>query len=180
MGLPTPLHQQHRPRPGPPRLATHLQPPPRPHRPRRPTTHHPRQQRGWALHLGRRSAPACVGAYRPTAEEAVPDRDGPRRHRRGVAAADRAGGGAASGGGDDDNPDLPIDYRLPAAQLAQQLAPQVHANTGVWPASVVCDDLPAVIIGATAGCIVTNAAGGSSSVVVEYVGSSTVWQWTWA
>jgi hypothetical protein len=49
-----PVWRQH-----PPRLATHLQPPPNPHRSRRPPTHLPRQQRCWALHLGEEGIRGC-------------------------------------------------------------------------------------------------------------------------
>ncbi|NBE85216.1 GNAT family N-acetyltransferase [Micromonospora sp. NEAU-HG-1] len=49
--LPTALHQQPTPHRRPTNLDPHLQPPPQPHLTRRQTTHHPRQQRCWALQL---------------------------------------------------------------------------------------------------------------------------------
>ena len=54
----------------PARLAPHLQPPPLPHRARRPTTHQPRQQRCWALHLGPGHLPRAGDAI--VARSAVP------------------------------------------------------------------------------------------------------------
>jgi hypothetical protein len=72
---------------------------------------------------------------------------------------------------------LPNIY-MTGGQLAQELTPQVYSDSGVWPASVVCDDLMATI-GAMAGCIVTDSTGTSLGVMVEYVGGARGWQWIW-
>jgi hypothetical protein len=87
-------------------------------------------------------------------------------------------GVALASGGGGDNPTTPTGY-LPGGQVAQQLGPRVQAITRVQPAGVVSHDLPAVI-GTTAGCLVTDPGGGTSRVVVKYVGGSAVWQWDWA
>src|SRR6476469_4418250 len=52
MGLRPDLPQRHRPRSNTPRLASHLQSPPRPHRTRRQTTRQPRHQPVGTEHLG--------------------------------------------------------------------------------------------------------------------------------
>ncbi|HYH29884.1 MAG TPA: toll/interleukin-1 receptor domain-containing protein [Pseudonocardia sp.] len=93
-----------------------------------------------------------------------------------------SGGGEGGGGGSTDPtaPAPPVSAQyLPGADLAQQLAPHVYADTGIWPASIACDDLVAEI-GATAGCTVSNAAGGRSGVIVEFIGGSALWKWDWA
>lgn len=55
VGLPAALHQQHRTHRSPGRLPAHLQPPPLPHRTRRPPTHQPREQPCGSIQLG----PGC-------------------------------------------------------------------------------------------------------------------------
>jgi hypothetical protein len=77
-----------------------------------------------------------------------------------------------------DNSTPPPTNYIPGNQLAQRLAPHI-VNSGVQPANIVCDNL-AIEIGAKAGCTVTDSVGRQGGVVIEYVGGSAGWKWTWA
>jgi hypothetical protein len=85
VGLCPPLHQQRRAHQGLGRLAAPVQPSPRPHRPRQPATHHPRQQPSQLLQLaaalGQPLGPRGSASPDPCADNAAAlpaQRPGPR------------------------------------------------------------------------------------------------------
>lgn len=119
MGLPAALHLQRRADRGPVRLPPHLQPPPLPHRPRRPTPNQPSEQRYGAIQLaGDRlgeAGPAVgvlpVDPYPPGLSTTAPGRQG------NVAGAVAAGVPAVAVRGVPDPQDLALnlDLHVPAA-----------------------------------------------------------------